>query len=366
MPVSSMNDRWSRIAATAQEKPARVARPVALTSPQTAPQSALEIAGLTAADVQRLTAKHRTQHVAAADKRGIEATALDRMISVWVEVTPTMAARWLKSNFRNRPVAEDVVKAYARDMATQRWMPTHQGIAFNEQDQLIDGQHRLHAIIKCGLTVRMMVTFGLPVQIAGTEMTTMDCVDRGRTRTVADQLKIQHGFKQGTVIASVTASLAFLCVGERVRRLSVGQTLDIYRLFQPAMEWILAARSKEAGLKSAGVLAAFVFAHTVTGDEQQRLDRLNTGRDVDSSPAIRLLRELLTGAQSSMLVQSMNRGLAEMATWVLWADRFAPAVTTLEARPEEWLKAVQHFRDLQPERVKRVQALFQLPGGAGK
>jgi hypothetical protein len=124
-------------------------------------------------------------------KNGTAATALGDVWSQWMDVDPAIARRWLENNFRNRFVKEDVVQAYARDMLNGTWVPTHQGIAFNDQDALIDGQHRLKAVIMSGVTVRTMVTFGLPSVIDGREMTTMDAVDRGRTRSVADQLKIQ-------------------------------------------------------------------------------------------------------------------------------------------------------------------------------
>ena len=48
--------------------------------------------------------------------------------------------------------------------------------------------------------------FGLASKIEGSKMTTMDAVDRGRTRSVADQLKIQHGLKAGSKIAGLAAS----------------------------------------------------------------------------------------------------------------------------------------------------------------
>jgi len=96
-----------------------------------------------------------------------------------------MAKDWLENNFRNRPISEDTVAAYARDMIAGQWVATHQGVAFNDKDELIDGQHRLHAIVRCDKTIRMMVTFGLPSVIEGKQMTTMDCVDRGRTRSSA-------------------------------------------------------------------------------------------------------------------------------------------------------------------------------------
>jgi hypothetical protein len=183
------------------------------------------------------------------DKNGEDISTLGPLRSQWIVVTPELAKKWLANNFRNRPIREDVVNAYARDMINGRWVYTHQGIAFNDRDELIDGQHRLRAIIVANAEVRMMVTFGLPSKIDGHEMTTMDAVDRGATRSVADQLKIQHGLKDGSLIAMICTSIAPICSIERTRRLSVGQTLEIYRAFEHAIHWVLAYRSREVGLR---------------------------------------------------------------------------------------------------------------------
>jgi hypothetical protein len=310
---TSLNDRWSRVAQSVRE-PVHHSKPrtPVFGSEESGKQTALEIAGLTAEQVRKHVAKYQVKHVTARDKDGQPATALANVISVWIEVTPDMAHRWLKTNFRNRPVTPDTVLSYARDMALGRWQPTHQGIAFNDRDELIDGQHRLIAVIKCGLTVRMMVTFGLPSEIEGAEVTTMDCVDRGRTRSVADQLKIQHGLKDGGKIAGIASAVAHLCVGERVRRMSVGQTLDVYRAFEQGVDFVIAHSSKRQGLRSVGVLAAFAFAYAVEGANiEYCFGKLNTGVEIEQSPVIQALRNLLTGEQSSMLVQSMNKGIAE-------------------------------------------------------
>ena len=74
-------------------------------------------------------------------------------------VTPEMARRWLDSNTRsNRRPSAKTVDAYAREMAAGRWLVTHQGIAFNQAGELVDGQHRLLAIIEADVNVLMMVT----------------------------------------------------------------------------------------------------------------------------------------------------------------------------------------------------------------
>jgi len=300
------------------------------------------------------------------EKNGEEAAQNDGLRSQWMEVDPETARRWLENNFRNRPVAKDVVTAYARDMRNGVWVPTHQGIAFNDRDELIDGQHRLMAIIECGATIRMMVTFGLPSVIEGSEMTTMDAVDRGRTRSVADQLKIQHGMKQGSIIAAVTASIATICSGERTRRLSVGQTLEIYRAFQNGIDWMIAHRSRQHGLRQTGVLAGFAFALAAEGGDGSASTPVSLmfermiAEDEGGGTAMRCLREFLTSDEAKLLTRSFNRGLAELVMSAILLDLRGEKVAVLEMSTE----GGDHFRELQAERVGMIREMLQVEGGA--
>ncbi len=282
----------------------------------------------------------------------------------WVEITPAMATNWLKNNFGNRPMKEDVVKAYARDMINKVWFATHQGIAFNDLDALIDGQHRLAAIVMSGVTVRMMVTFGLPSRVEGHAMTTMDAVDRGATRSVADQLTIQHGLKNSGVTSQICNSLSSLCLGDRARRLSVAQTLDVFHSFEKAIEYVITHRSKQAGLKSAGVLAGFAFALTTEENFWERetpiaslFRKLNTGEEIEKFHATKLLRTFLTGEENKLFMPSLNRGLAELTLQAIYLElkNAAPAVLEMS------IDGTNHFRSLQPERVEKIAALFKLP-----
>ncbi len=312
----------------------------------------------------------RVTHLAPIEKGGtpVAQEPAPEGYACWIDITPAMAANWLNNNFGNRPVSDDVVLAYARDMINGTWRATHQGIAFNDEDRLIDGQHRLRAIVRANVTVRMMVTFGLPSKIAGTEMTMMDCVDRGRTRSVSDQLKIQHGLKNGTAIAQVSSALAHLCFGERVRRLSVGQTLDIYREFQSSMDFVIEHRSKEPGLKSAGVLAAFAFVMQTDdacfdwgGKFSEMFTRLNSDDFQSEYLHVARLRAVLTSEEASGLAQSMNKGLAELVVHVLWREKTGAKDEEFSMRPADWLLAVDYFRGLQQERVDKIAKLFKLP-----
>lgn len=294
------------------------------------------------------------------EKNGKPVAAEHGLRSQWMDVTPEIAQRWLENNFRNRPIAEDVVAAYARDMTNGIWVPTHQGVAFNDQDALIDGQHRLHAIVRCGKTVRMMVTFGLPSKIEGAEMTTMDAVDRGRTRSVADQLKIQHGLKDGTAIAAICSSLGCICYGHRTRRLSVGQTLEIFRAFEEPVKRVIAGRAKEHGLRATGVLAGFAFAIAASAGASVVFQRLNDGRKLPPKSPTKLLRDFLTSDDAKLLSRSTDRGLAELVLQAIFLEQKGREIAKLELAQE----GAEHFRKLQPERVAKIAELFRLPDSA--
>lgn len=106
------------------------------------------------------------------------------MISNRLEwITPQKAREYLGRNTNNRPIRRAVVEAYARDMAAGNWRVTHQGIAFSESGELVDGQHRLMAVIRAGVNVQMVVTRGV-------EDAAKVVIDQNAARSLADSLKL--------------------------------------------------------------------------------------------------------------------------------------------------------------------------------
>lgn len=314
-------------------------------------------------EIRRLVAKSKDQGLiktpgkAEIKKDGTSVVDFDGVNAQWIDIDPGKAAHWLQNNFRNRPISEDVIAAYARDMKNGEWVATHQGIAFNDRDELIDGQHRLHAIIRAGVTIRMMVTFGLPSVIEGKEVTTMDAVDRGRTRSVADQLRIQHGLKNGSAIAAICASIAAICYHAKTRRLSVGQTLEIYRAFQPSIDWAIDFKSTERGLKAKGVLAACAFAIAGSAKLKHACHRLFTGEDLEAGSPLQQLREFLLSDAAVLLNRGSDRGLAELTLQALHLHVAGVPVERLELDQQ----GLHAFRALQPERVAKIVGVFNLP-----
>jgi len=83
-------------------------------------------------------------------------------------VTPREAAQWLEHsnghNRHNRPLSKSYVSYLAREIEVGNWRLTHQGIAFDSDGTLVDGQHRLSAIIEAKKPIQILVTLGLPVE----------------------------------------------------------------------------------------------------------------------------------------------------------------------------------------------------------
>lgn len=275
----------------------------------------------------------------------------------WMDVTPELARGWLRNNLVNRNLSEATVVGYAREMKAGNFVATHQGIAFNDAEELIDGQHKLTAIVLSGVTVRFMVTFGLPKQITGKNFTVMDVIDRGRPRSVGDQLRIQHGLKDASVIAGICQGLANLCCEDRMRRMSVGQALEVLAEFRAEVDWVVASRSRKAGLRQAGVLAAFALAHKALGCGvvEPLFAALNDLTRAGES-GLDKLRAFLTGGEAVLFTPRLNHGLAELTLEVIHAE---VAGRRLE-RLEPGTAGAGYCRARLPESLARVRRIFQV------
>jgi hypothetical protein len=121
------------------------------------------------------------------------------MFTQVVDVTPALAAEWLKLNSGNRPISKSNLQSIVNDMRAGHWNLTHQGIAFDQSGALIDGQHRLLAVVQTGLTVKMLVCYGA-------DRATFSCIDGGRKRTAADAVAIR-GIENANAVAALARAL---------------------------------------------------------------------------------------------------------------------------------------------------------------
>jgi len=121
-----------------------------------------------------------------------------------VNVTPDMARAWLDFNNFNRPKKPDVVAKYVRQIREGRWRLTHQGLAFTDEGVLLDGQHRLFALIECGVSLPIRVFLNEPVE----NFAVIDC---GKNRGNLDVVRMAA--KDNTLTTAHTQTLQSMLAG---------------------------------------------------------------------------------------------------------------------------------------------------------
>lgn len=109
-------------------------------------------------------------------------------------VTPEMAEAWLGRNTKNRALRQRVVERYARDISAGEWKYTGETVKFSESGRLLDGQHRLAAIIKADMPIELEVVREL-------DEDAQDFMDTGVKRTASDMLAI-NGYKYVNMVAA--------------------------------------------------------------------------------------------------------------------------------------------------------------------
>lgn len=95
-------------------------------------------------------------------------------------ITPEVAQQYLASNSRQqRKLRRRKVAEYADDMRNGRWGLNGATIVIDEHGNLIDGQHRLSAVVESGTTQRFVV-------VRNVSEDSYETIDQGMKRTLAD------------------------------------------------------------------------------------------------------------------------------------------------------------------------------------
>jgi len=125
-------------------------------------------------------------------------------------ITPEKAFEMLKMNTANRHISKVTINFYADQMEKGEWKTTSQGIAISDDNKIIDGQHRLMAIVKSKIPQNMYVTRGLDYEEV------FAVYDTGKNRTAGDVLSIK-----GVKNASSNAAALKIYVGLKRKHKSI-------------------------------------------------------------------------------------------------------------------------------------------------
>lgn len=201
-----------------------------------------------------------------------------------VNINPMIATEMLKKNNANRKLGECISSKYAKDMIDGNWqlLPSSMAISINEEGVLLDGQHRLKALIKANKEIPFLVFTLSEAENA------QECMfDQQKKRTDADILGMRTGdYKR-------IKSLMAFCYGKESGHFSVPKIKTLIDSCDKEKLNILFKLSQYGntnnhccGVPIATVIAAYIYIlqnpYTPFGDIKEAL--LDSTRKTASHP----------------------------------------------------------------------------------
>ncbi len=209
------------------------------------------------------------------------------------EITPAIAHQYLALSIGNRPLNADFVLSCAVTMEAGKWNELASEVVFDEDGTLIDGHHRLHAIIAYGQSVRMLVKRGVAREARG-------LIDTGRTRSIRDLFTM---FRSDVTYvdqrkAALTTCVTLLLPG-RPPQLRTFDSFDSWmRQFKEGIDAIIELTSEGGAgtrhMRLGPVSGAFAFAHKLNPSKVSAFAmKVRDGLGLTANEPARTLRALL-------------------------------------------------------------------------
>ena len=249
-----------------------------------------------------------------------------------VLLTPDIALGWLKHNDKNRSFSRDSARLLAAEMLNGFWAENGEAIIFDVNGILIDGQHRLQAIINSGHEYLVPVVTGIATIVRPT-------VDTGRKRSGAQNLQMA-----GEKYASILSAAMVLWKGYEARDLRamthpasvapenrstiprIMDDLQSYPELRIAVQRSMALRPSGKGrsLIPTSESALVWQAITTSGSSMERADEflgsVLSGYDLaEGNPIIALRRRLIDQMGPGLRMNKRERIALVLKTWQLWS-----------------------------------------------
>lgn len=211
-----------------------------------------------------------------------------------IRVTPDIAQHWLTFNTLNRNIVESKLAQFKNDMEAGNWLDDGATVRF-AYGKLLDGQHRLNAIVLAGVTLRMTVVHGLDSESQVT-------MDTGRGRTPRDVLSIEglDVWESGTLGSAIHTIIAYESGGllYTSKKYTNREVRNFYLEHRAALDSSLYAvkplpRKHTVIPLSVALAAHYVFSKVDKPLADRFVPSLLTGEGLARSTPLHFLRDLL-------------------------------------------------------------------------
>lgn len=231
-------------------------------------------------------------------------------------VGPEEAKELLKGATNYRRLRTSWIDNLARVIARGEWKLNGESIKIDARGKLIDGQHRLQAVIRSGRPIETLVVRGVKTDAE---------IDTGRSRCLADLLGSRGEKHASSLAATVTLYIRWkqgTGVGSNDYKVSTTQAVNFLKL-NPGIRNSVQIGTEMKELTAPSIVATVHYAACAGGAEGGAgvfFESLKTGVGLGRSDPRRLLRERLLAdrsARGAKLRKSFLMALVIKA-WNLW------------------------------------------------
>jgi hypothetical protein len=210
-------------------------------------------------------------------------------------ITPKDAETLLQKNSLNRLVRPNVVLEYSRQMTAGLWKEnTGEAIKIASDGTILDGQHRLLAQLKSGISITYLI-------ITDMEREVFPVLDSGSKRTSGDVLFIA-GVTSGNIIGGAIRGYYILKIGRVLKAQSIVSSQEILAIYNARKRFWDAAynmahdwHKKSKGILTTGnFISLYAYLYDIDNDcAYEFMSKLSEGTNLSKDNPIFVLREKL-------------------------------------------------------------------------
>ena len=282
-------------------------------------------------------------------------------------ISPKMAEEMLGASAPNRGVMHSRVLTLANEMRQGKWQLNGETVVVADSGRLIDGQHRLFAIIEYGSPIQMII-------VTGVAESSFETIDTGRTRTAGDILGMA-GYANGNISAAAAAMIWRLFHNASHRDVCVPfMVLEVVKRFPAIDKWapfVANMGHKTRSISGGPFLTAITYLEDVAKKPlaaERFFNGMTKGADLKEGDPILTLRNRLLNMRASGAIMnaqttwtSVARTLTALEAGELLYKMTVEKATGTVRRPALW---AEHVKALPKD--QQLTYLWPAKGSGGR
>lgn len=210
-------------------------------------------------------------------------------------INPARAAQYLARNETNRPLQQTWINRLAETMVRGEWRLNGEAIKISANGEVLDGQHRLQAVVKSGVPLCTAIVHNVATDV-------FSSLDQGKRRSAADAFAIAGHLHTSKLSAATRALHAINNGGEFSKMASTPMLESVLSAHPKLIKWTADYVAHRGGaLFQSSLIAVITLGDEKHGEikAQGFFDPLMTGTNMAPGCPMLVLRQKMIEQKSN-------------------------------------------------------------------